>query len=419
LVWPGENDEENLQFLLDLADECGLQDWMIFPTGDEATAFLSLRHDQLSRRYCLTTAEWSVFRWAFDKRLTYRMAGELGVPVPLTGYPALTGVPYSGPFPAIVKPAVKLGMDRLSIEKAWRVDGSDELAARLHDAAVVHAPATLMVQELIPGAGDDQFSFAGLCVNGEPLVSLVTKRLRQYPMDFGRSSTYVVTIDDPRVETLAVRVIRHLKLSGLVEVEFKRDPRDGEYKLLDVNARIWGWHTIARGAGVDFPYLQWRLLTGSPVARRRAPAGLTWMRLSTDLAASIPAIGNGRLSLSDYLPTLIGRHERAVFAWDDAMPGLLDAPLAAAQAVTIRLREPQRQPITDHELARSRLSVAVHRRRVPTQTTTRSAGEAIEEVGQLDGEDVVVISGHHVPGRLDVDVTRSGYEGQQFGGTLG
>jgi predicted ATP-grasp superfamily ATP-dependent carboligase len=347
------------------------------------------------------------------------MAGEIGVPVPLTANPALTDAPYSGPFPAIVKPGVKLGMDRLSIEKAWRVEGTTDLAVRLHDAAAVHDPATLMVQELIPGNGEEQFSFAGLCVNGEPLVFLVTQRLRQYPMDFGRSSTYVVTADDSQVEALATRIISHLKLSGLVEVEFKRDARDGQYKLLDVNARIWGWHTIGRGVGADFPYLQWRLLTGLPIARRRVPAGLRWMRLSTDVAASIPAIRQGQLSAREYVATLIGRHERAVFAWDDALPGFLDAPLAGVQAVTTRLRQPQRQPILDHALARARQHAAAHRRRLPSQPTKGSAGESVEKAGELGGEDVVVVPRHHVPGGLDVDVPSMRDERQQFGGALG
>ena len=53
-------------------------------------------------------------------------------------------------------------------------------------------------------------------------------------------------------------------------MEFKLDPRDGRYKLLDVNARTWGYHTLGAHAGVDFPYLLYRSATGHPVPSVRA-----------------------------------------------------------------------------------------------------------------------------------------------------
>ena len=374
LIWPGSHDDDNVAFLLDLNHTHGLQDWLLFPTGDEMTAFVGMHHAQLSSRYCLTTPPWEVFRWAYDKRLTYRLASEIGVPTPLTVYPFTSETPYSGPYPAIVKPGVKLGLDRLSIEKAWRVEDSAELAERFEEAATLHDPATLIVQELIPGDGSNQFSFAALCTGGEPIVSLVALRRRQYPMDFGRSSTFVETIDNPIVEALAMRIIRRLRLSGLVEVEFKRDPRDGEYKLLDVNARIWGWHTIGRRVGADFPLLQWQLATGQDVGACRAPARLRWLRLSTDVAASVPAILGGELSVRSYLGTLVGRHERALFAADDMLPGMLDIPLAALQEAAVRMHRPDRQPISSHILARLRVQSPVQEAQIPAPATPPDTG---------------------------------------------
>src|SRR5919109_5497400 len=135
-----------------------------------------------------------------------------------------------------------------------------------------------MIQALTPGGGDAQLSYAALCRGGEPVACLTARRARQWPMDFGRASTFVETIDAPEVEELAARVLGALRFDGIVELEFKRDPRDGRLKLLDINPRVWGWHTLGRAAGVDFPFLLWLALHGEALPRIRGRVGVRWVR---------------------------------------------------------------------------------------------------------------------------------------------
>jgi ATP-grasp in the biosynthetic pathway with Ter operon len=79
----------------------------------------------------------------------------------------------------------------------------------------------------------------------------------QHPIDAGRSGTYVETIEQDEVEELAYRLLKSLKYTGVIEVEFKHDRCDGQYKLLDINGRFWNWVGLGALAGVDFPYLAW------------------------------------------------------------------------------------------------------------------------------------------------------------------
>ena len=79
---------------------------------------------------------------------------------------------------------------------------------------------------------------------------MVARRLRQHPLEFGRASTYVETAEVPELETLSERLLRAVDYYGLVELEYKLDPRDGQYKLLDFNARTWGYHSLGSRAGV-------------------------------------------------------------------------------------------------------------------------------------------------------------------------
>ena len=58
-------------------------------------------------------------------------------------------------------------------------------------------------------------------------------------MDFGRASTFVETVEDTATSATAGHLLRALRYTGIEEVEFKRDPRDGKLKLLDINPPVW------------------------------------------------------------------------------------------------------------------------------------------------------------------------------------
>ena len=333
----GVDDDEQSEFLLDLAERLGLTGWVLFPTADESAALVARRHEQLSRQFELTSPPWRLLRWAHDKRLTYERAEALGLPYPRT-WPvrsAAAAAELELEFPVIVKPAVREEFNPLTAAKAWRVDDRAALRDRLAAATELLDPELLVLQEVIPGG--EHFSYAALCERGRPLASVVARRTRQYPPDFGRASTFVETVDDPRVAALGDRFLAGIEFDGLAEVEFKRDPRDGVLKLLDVNPRVWGWHTLCQRAGVDFPFLAYRLARGESVPNVQAAAGVRWLRLSTDLPTSLKQVARGNLSLLPYLRTLIARHESAVFARDDPWPGLVELPMLAATLVR-RLR---------------------------------------------------------------------------------
>jgi D-aspartate ligase len=323
---------DGADFLLELCDAHGLAGWTLFASSDESAAFVARHHGELGARFRLTTPPWAVTRYAYDKRLTYPLAESLGLDVPRTWYPRDRDdvAALACDFPAVLKPAVKDGLNRLTAAKAWRVDTRAELLSRYDEACTFVDPATLMVQELIPGGGSEQLSYAALFDGGRPLAALTARRTRQYPMDFGRASTYVETVDLPEVEGPARALLERIGYTGLVEVEFKRDARDGSCKLLDVNPRVWGWHTLCARAGIDFTYLAWQLAHGEPVPASTARSGVRWSRLSTDLPTVVKEIRRGRLSVRAYVRSLRGPRERAIFARDDPLPGLLELPLLAS-----------------------------------------------------------------------------------------
>ena len=149
----------------------------------------------------------------------------------------------------------------------------------------IPGPDQILVQERIPGGGENQFSFCAICKEGHAYASLVAQRRRQYPVEFGNASTFVETTDQPVVQAAGRSFLESIGFDGIAEVEFKFDPRDGKYKTLDVNPRTWGWHTLGKAAGMDFPYLLWRQAVGLPVAPVSTHRKAAWIREITDIVA--------------------------------------------------------------------------------------------------------------------------------------
>jgi predicted ATP-grasp superfamily ATP-dependent carboligase len=327
--WPGECEEaEQLAVLRALARD-GCAGWSIFPTSDESAALIARHHAELNTRFILTTPPWEIYRLAYDKRLTYQLAATLGIAAPVTVCPRdesdLAGRDWR--FPVILKPAFKPRSNRLTAEKAWRVDDLPALLARYAEVRALGEADSIMVQEFIPGNGSAQFSFVALCEDGRPVAWGTARRARQFPLDFGKFSTFVESVDCPEIEAPSRALLAAMRYTGVVEIEYKRDPRTGELKLLDINARYWAWHSLGRRAGVDFPMLQWRAVHGEVIPSARMRSGVRWVRGSTDLLAALSGIRQSTLSPLTYVASLRPPLAPAVFALDDPLPFFADVPL--------------------------------------------------------------------------------------------
>jgi D-aspartate ligase len=330
-------DEERLvDDLLRLGSRRGWDGWVLYPTREETVAAISRRRDVLGESFRVPTAPWDAIRWAWDKRNTHAIAAEAGVPTARTWRPSSVAEldAIDGEPPWAIKPAIKEHFIYATKAKAWRADTRAELRTLFERAQAIVGPGEVMVQELIPGGGEQQYAYGALYERGRPVATMVARRRRQHPPEFGRASTYVETIEEPEVEALSERLLRRIAYDGLVELEFKRDPRSGEFKLLDFNARTWGYHTVAHAAGVDFPYLLFRQQLGLPVAPRRAAAGVRWVRLLTDLPTGLVQIRAGDFGMREYMRSLRRADVEAVFSRDDPLPGLAEVALLPYLAIT-------------------------------------------------------------------------------------
>lgn len=323
---------EDEQFAADLAQIIRfhrLYGWVVYPTSDEAVRALAKHKQKLEETVKVPTPEWKRTKTYYDKRLTYKLAGELSIPIPRTWYPKKEkDLPKGDVFPLIVKPAIKDRFYGAVKAKALPANDEAELIAAYRRAREVVKPSEIMVQELIPGSSDCQFSYCALFKEKIARAQLAARRTRQHPMDFGHASTFVETIEEPILAERGQRLLAAGDYYGLAEVEFKRDPRDGEFKLLEVNPRTWGWHGIGARAGVDFPYLLYLDAVGKGFAANGYKSGVKWMRLATDLPTAVKEMAAGRMGFAEYAASWRGDVAEAVFSLKDPLPFFAEFALA-------------------------------------------------------------------------------------------
>jgi D-aspartate ligase len=320
------DEDRTIESVLETGERLGLKGWILYPTRDETVAALSRHRQRLSEIFRVTTPDWNCAKWAWDKKNTYEKADALGIPVPRTFNPrceAELGALYER-LPLAIKPAVKENFFYATGAKAWRAETPDQLVDLFRRAAKQIRPEEILVQEIIPGDGLCQYSYCAFFRDGTAQSTMVARRMRQHPREFGRAATYVETVDLPEVEKLSARFLRSIDYYGLVEIEFKQDPRDGQLKLLDVNARTWGFHSLGAAAGVDFPYLLYADQIGQPVAPCRAKLGVGWLRLITDIPTSGLGMLTRDLSLQAYWQSIRRTRVESVFCLRDPIPSLAE-----------------------------------------------------------------------------------------------
>jgi D-aspartate ligase len=326
--WAGPGHPGALQFLLDSADRLGMNGWLILPSGDAEVQFVAQNFTDLAERFALVSQPWPALGQLNNKAQLYRLAQRLGI-----GYPQVyaDGMGSDTPveairFPVVIKPTSTEKANPLTRAKAWRADNAADYAQKYGLASQYMGPGGFVVQELIPGDGASQFSYAGLWNRGREVCGLTARRSRQFPAEFG-TSPFVETTEQKRVTAEAQRLLAAVGYHGLVEVEFKLDARDDSLRVLDVNTRIWAWIGLGAAAGLDFPMLAAELAFEVEPGALAAVYGASWVRAIPNLLSLVQSVLRGGGLGYAGARSLSLRSLPAVFAMDDPLPALMELPI--------------------------------------------------------------------------------------------
>lgn len=320
---PDPSDEETyVEFLISLAENEHIHGWVVFPNSDETVYVLSKHKKVLSKYYRIPTPDWDIIKHVYIKKNTYQLAEGEGIPVPKS-YHAMNMdelLSQEIEFPVVMKPSIRDHFYGKAKSKAYLVKTRDKLKNTYERMCEFIDPSEVLVQEFIPGGPKNLYSFCPFFKEGKVITSVMGRRARQHPMDFGHASTFVECVDIPRMRELGEKFLRLIGFYGIAEVEFMADPRDNEFKLIEINPRLWGWHTLGIAAGVDFPYLLYKDMVGGEVEVQDPSRNMKWVRLVTDVPTVLLEVARGRMTVSEYVRSMKGKKEFAVLSIDDPLP---------------------------------------------------------------------------------------------------
>jgi D-aspartate ligase len=299
---------------------------VLFPCLDEWVFAVARHREELEQFFIFPFSHLETIERILNKTLLYKQCQKRGVPIPRTFYideEGASAIASQISFPCIVKPALQREFTNEFGQKVFRVDDPEEFVAICHRAR----EHQLLAQEIV-GAGVD--SFYSLCSyvgeDGQAKGIFVGRKLEQYPPDFGTACL----VDAKYVSTIADRgtqILKDFGYYGISEVEYLYDPRDGDFKLLDINTRVWKWIGLPICAGVDLPWLAYSDAVHGNVDRApRQRDGVRWVHLKDYFALrSTQAVHpESRFTSQDWINLISGRAEgdivTAVFSKDDPAP---------------------------------------------------------------------------------------------------
>ena len=301
-----------------------------FVTGDKPTDLLVRNKDLFAKHTSLPLVDFERYVNCRDKTRTMKIAQRVGVPTPKTYYPEeepVAEIAKQLTYPAVLKPNTSDGARGISYPKS-----ADELV-RLYHATVANY-GSCHIQEYIPHTGMQYKAELVLDRNSEVKGWCVYNKLRYYPPT-GGSSTLNSTLYRKDILESGAKILRELKWFGMGDCDFIEDPRDGTPKLMEINPRFTRSIKICVVAGVDFPYLLYKIALGEPVPSvldyqpgvflRYLPADIAWFIKSKDRFRTSPSffsflgknLTDEIISLQDPGPALAYLFSKGCSRFDD------------------------------------------------------------------------------------------------------
>jgi D-aspartate ligase len=308
---------------------------VVFPSHDEFIWPLSRHAERLEPWFVVPFSHWDVMAKVHDKRAQMEAAWRAGVDTPKTVFVASGAELKAGAgeirFPAVLKPIESLAFKLRFRRHILDVETPEELQ-RIYDK--VDDLGVLMLQERIPGGEDELWTVGSyLDAGSRPLAVFTGHKLRQYP-HAGGSCLAGVSAWNGGLAEAALRLLKELRFHGVSQVEFKRDPRDGRFCLMEVNARHWKWHGLAAASGVNLSFAAYRDAIGDPYIARRQEDGVKWIVANKDVPLALLEIAKRERSAGEYLRSLKGTRVDGLHSLTDPVPGAVNAYRVARQAVT-------------------------------------------------------------------------------------
>jgi len=254
-------------FQQQLTEHCQNQHYnLLIPMTDLTCQLVADVHTELEEHVTVALPPGNAFEIASDKGRLVKLAQSLSVPVPRTIFveniEQIEEIATRLTYPVVIKPV----RSRVRTTGGWHFGGvryaeSSKVVVATYRRMHEQIPLPL-IQEMVNGPGLGLFA---LCEYGNIRTAFAHRRIREKPPSGGVSVLREAIPVDPAMRRYAEKLLSTLNWHGVAMVEFKLDNADMTPKLMEINGRFWGSLQLAIDAGVDFPWLLYRMYQGKPL----------------------------------------------------------------------------------------------------------------------------------------------------------
>ena len=221
-------------------------------------------------------------------------------------------------FPVVVKPS----RPWLSSKVKMSIASSPRALLDLYRQSEAQVPSNLLIQEYIRDGED--WLFNGYCnATSECLVGFTGRKLRSFPPHLGYA-TLGRSVTNPALLRQAEALVKAISYAGIMDVDYRFDKRDGQYKLLDFNPRIGAQFRLFEDSErIDVARALYRDLTGVSVRKSPQTDGRVFVVEPHDCATSMHHVLRRGLSVRNWWQSFKGTREFAWFRWNDPIPFIM------------------------------------------------------------------------------------------------
>ncbi len=317
-----KNEKEYVDFLMTIGNKLNKKG-VIFPIGDIEVLTILKNRKKLEKYFHIPIADLNITKLLIDKKIFYLTLEKHGISYPKTfilkDVSELKNIVKEINYPCIVKPA-NSEYFRHEFNAKFFIASSSQQLLQMYNKAI-SKNLKVMIQEIIPGnAGcmyglnayyDKKFNSNGV---------FVYRRIREWPFISG-NGVYIEKFEYSELEKIITTLVKKIKFYGILDAEFKMDPRDNKLNLIEINPRCWMQISFPFIYGINLPYIAYSDAIGidfdiSNIQKNH----VKWLFAFHDILSAINDMKNHRLSLIDWISSYKGKKDYAIFSWKDPLP---------------------------------------------------------------------------------------------------
>jgi len=296
---------------------------VIFPGSDLFCLGLS---EVGSENYHVLLANKETVETLVNKKRFYQSLAKRNIPHPTTYFPQnpddIENMRKKVSYPVYIRPSISQIFVERFHEKGFLAKSEEEMIG-YYKLASRHN-VEVMVQEIILGPAANLFGVNGYFdKESNPHGLFAYRRLREWPHKFG-NNTLIESVSTPStssIKDVVTDYLRDLRYHGLIDAEFKKDPRDGVFKLLEINARCWWQNSFPTKCGINLVFMAYLDAISEKMDYTENYAiGVKWLYFFNDFRSSIKMIRDKETTFHEWLSSFRGTKDYAFFSPDDPLP---------------------------------------------------------------------------------------------------